>query len=465
MATTTRRSTPAYRCTECGWTAAKWVGRCGECQAWGTVVEGGAATAGPRTSATAPTTAATPLPEVSAQAATRRATGVGELDRVLGGGLVPGAVVLLAGEPGVGKSTLLLDVAARAARADQRVLYVTGEESAGQVRLRAERIGALEQEVLLAAETDLGAVLAHIESSQPALLMVDSIQTIASAEVDGTAGGVSQVREVAQALIQAAKTRGVPMILVGHVTKEGSVAGPRLVEHLVDVVCQFEGEQHSPLRLLRAVKNRFGSVDEVGCFQLVDSGIESVADPSGLFLSREGAHVPGTCATITLDGKRPLPAEIQALVAPSALSNPRRATSGIDGARVAMILAVLHRRAGLALAADDVYVSTIGGARVTEPAADVALALALASARLDRPVREGFAAVGEVALSGAVRPVAALDQRIAEAARLGFTDVVVPASRGVKSPSGVRLHPVSTLAEAVHLALPAETESGSRPPF
>ncbi|WP_234996397.1 DNA repair protein RadA [Demequina sp. NBRC 110054] len=454
---TNRRSAPAYRCTDCGWTAVKWVGRCGECQAWGTVVEAGASAAGPATKATAPTQKATPIPDVSAESSTRRPTGVGEFDRVLGGGLVPGAVILLAGEPGVGKSTLLLDVAARAARSGERVLYVTGEESAGQVRLRAERIGALERGVLLAAETDLGAVLSHIDSAEPALMMVDSIQTLASAEIEGTAGGVGQVREVAQSLIQAAKTRGIPTVLVGHVTKDGSVAGPRLVEHLVDVVCQFEGEQHSALRLLRAIKNRFGSVDEVGCFQLVDDGIESVSDPSGLFLSHDGAHVPGTCATITLDGKRPLPSEIQALVAPSALSNPRRATSGIDGARVSMILAVLHRRAGLAVAADDVYVSTIGGARVTEPAADVALALALASARLDRPVRAGFAAVGEVALSGAIRPVSALSQRVAEAGRLGFRDVVVPAAaKNVKAPSGVRLHAVSTLAEAVHVALPAE---------
>ncbi|WP_236685246.1 DNA repair protein RadA [Demequina salsinemoris] len=459
---TNRRSAPGYRCTECGWTAVKWVGRCGECQAWGTVVEAGVSAAGPATKATAPTHAATPIPDVSAESSTRRPTGVGEFDRVLGGGLVPGAVILLAGEPGVGKSTLLLDVAARAARSGDRVLYVTGEESAGQVRLRAERIGALERGVLLAAETDLGAVLSHIDSAEPHLMMVDSIQTLASAEIEGTAGGVGQVREVAQSLIQAAKTRGIPTVLVGHVTKDGSVAGPRLVEHLVDVVCQFEGEQHSALRLLRAIKNRFGSVDEVGCFQLVDDGIESVSDPSGLFLSHDGAHVPGTCATITLDGKRPLPSEIQALVAPSALSNPRRATSGIDGARVSMILAVLHRRAGLAVAADDVYVSTIGGARVTEPAADVALALALASARLDRPVREGLAAVGEVALSGAIRPVSALSQRVAEAGRLGFRDIVVPASaKNVKAPTGVRLHPVQTLAEAVHVALPAEDRAAA----
>jgi DNA repair protein RadA/Sms len=300
----------------------------------------------------------------------------------------------------------------------------------------------------------LGTVLAHIGDAQPELVMVDSVQTLASAEVDGIAGGVSQVREVAAALIQTAKANGVPLVLVGHVTKDGSVAGPRIVEHLVDVVCQFEGDPHSQLRLLRAAKNRFGSVDEVGCFQLVDAGIVEVTDPSGLFLSADPA-VAGTCATITLDGKRPLPAEIQALVAPSALSNPRRATSGIDSSRVAMILAVLQRRVGFAIAADDVYVSTVGGARVTEPAADVALALALASARLDRPVRAGWAAAGEVALSGAVRPVRALSQRIGEAARLGFTDILVPAGAATGTEAaGIRVHPVATLADAVAAAIP-----------
>lgn len=446
----------------------KWVGRCGECQAWGTVIEAGMSPAGPATRATAPSQPALAVTEVAATASARTGTGVAEFDRVLGGGLVPGAVILLAGEPGVGKSTLLLEVAARAARSGRTVLYATGEESAGQVRLRAERIGALEPSLMLAAETDLGAVLAHIDQVQPQLLIVDSIQTLASANIEGTAGGVSQVREVAAALIQAAKTRGLPLVLVGHVTKDGSVAGPRIVEHLVDVVCQFEGDPHSQLRLLRAAKNRFGSVDEVGCFQLIDSGIEEVTDPSGLFLSHDTEPVAGTCPTITLDGRRPLPAEIQALVAPSALSNPRRATSGMDSARVAMILAVLQRRTGLALAADDVYVSTVGGAKVTEPAADVALALALASARADQPVARGFVAIGEVALSGTVRPVRALNQRIGEAARLGFTDVIIPAAgQAATAVAGVRLHPVDTLVQAVRLAIPqGSSERASRPaPF
>ena len=458
MATTTRSSKSAYHCTECGWTAVKWVGRCGECQAWGTVVEAGARPGGPATVARAATDEAVPVSRVSADALPRRPTGVGECDRVLGGGLVTGAVVLLAGEPGVGKSTLLLDIAARSARAGTVVLYVTGEESAGQVRLRAERIGALEDRLLVAAETDLGTILGHIEKSAPGLLLVDSIQTIASAEMEGTPGGVTQVREVASVLVQVAKKRGIPTILVGHVTKDGVVAGPRLIEHLVDVVCQFEGDARTPLRLLRATKNRFGSVDEVGCFTLTDAGIEQVPDPSGLFLSHGGPRVAGACVTITIEGRRPLPAEIQALVAPSALANPRRATSGIDSSRVAMVLAVLHRRVGLSVAADDVYVSTIGGARVVEPAADVALALALVSARRDEPMREGLVAIGEVALSGAIRPVVGLAQRVNEAARLGFTDVIVPGGSTEDLGATVRIHRASTLAEAVALA---QAPSGS----
>lgn len=451
-----KKSSPGYRCTECGWTTAKWVGRCGECQQWGTVEEAGVSS-GPATAAASVATPARPIGEVPVSESTRMPTQVGEFDRVLGGGLVAGAAVLLAGEPGVGKSTLLLEVAARAARAGGNVLYVSGEESAGQVRLRAERMGALESTLKLASETDLGVVLGHLAAEQPDLIIIDSIQTIASAAVEGAAGGVAQVREVAQALIQAAKRSGAPMVVVGHVTKDGSVAGPRIVEHLVDVVCQFEGDPHSPLRLVRALKNRFGSVDEVGCFQLVETGIEEVPDPSGLFLSGGGEPIAGTCPTITIDGRRALPAEIQALVAPSALSNPRRATSGMDSSRVAMILAVLHRRVGVAVAADDVYVATVGGVTVAEPAADLALALALASARADRPVRQGVVAIGEVALSGALRPTSAIGTRLTEAARLGFTTAVVPqanleAARNA-APSTLTVIGAATLADAVREAI------------
>ncbi|WP_258724443.1 DNA repair protein RadA [Cellulomonas sp. NS3] len=464
-----RTPRPGYRCSECGWTTAKWAGRCGECQAWGSVTEdAGPGGGAPRTSVVSPArNPARPIAEIDVEASRARPTGVDELDRVLGGGLVPGAVVLLAGEPGVGKSTLLLDVACRVARGTEgpdaerpgaggepsgrRVLYVTGEESAGQVRLRAERIGALDPGLLLAAETDLGTVLGHIEHVAPDLLVLDSVQTIASAAVEGTAGGVSQVREVAAALIAAAKERDLPVVLVGHVTKDGSVAGPRTLEHLVDVVCQFEGDRHSRLRLLRATKNRFGPTDEVGCFDLSESGIVGLADPSGLFVSHERHHVPGTCVTVTLEGRRPLATEIQALVAPSMLANPRRTTSGVDASRLAMVLAVLQRRVGARLADQDVYVSTVGGARVVEPSADLALALATASSRENVALPRGLVALGEVGLAGELRPVTGVLRRLSEAARLGFVRAVVPAGsiEPGTAPAGIELLEVADLAEAV----------------
>ncbi|MBE1878670.1 DNA repair protein RadA [Myceligenerans pegani] len=469
--TTTKRTRPAYACTECGWTTVKWVGRCGECQAWGTVTDSAPAQAGPRTTAVAPTrSAARPIAEIDVEAARATPTGVGELDRVLGGGLVPGAVVLLAGEPGVGKSTLLLAVASNFATGatdavrdpagtspgrvgeSRTVLYVTGEESAGQVRLRAERIGALAPSLLLASETDLATVLGHVAAAEPDLLIVDSVQTIASAEVDGAPGGTTQVREVAAALIAAAKERGVPVVLVGHVTKDGTIAGPRTLEHLVDVVCQFEGDRHSRLRMVRAVKNRYGPTDEVGCFDLSEHGIEGLPDPSGLFLSHTAAAAPGSCVTVTLEGRRPLAVELQSLVAPSPLANPRRATSGVDSSRLAMILAVLHRHAGLRVADQDVYVSTVGGARVTEPAADLAAALALVSARTEEPLPPATIAVGEVGLAGDIRPVTGLERRLGEVARLGYRRAVVPAGTGVAAPEGMELLEAQHIREAMTLA-------------
>lgn len=452
----TRAARPPFRCSECGWAANKWVGRCGECQAWGSVVEdtgpGGGA---PRTVATTPTRSpARPISEISVETARARPTGVAELDRVLGGGLVPGAVVLLAGEPGVGKSTLLLDVAARAARTGRRVLYVTGEESAAQVRLRAGRIEAVADTLMLADETDLATVLGHIEQVEPDLLVLDSVQTVASAAVEGTAGGVAQVREVSASLIAAAKARDMPVVLVGHVTKDGSVAGPRTLEHLVDVVCQFEGERHSRLRMLRATKNRYGPTDEVGCFDLSEQGIVGIADPSGLFVSRAQAPVAGTCLTITLEGRRPLATEVQALVAPSSTPNPRRATSGVDSSRLAMVLAVLQRRLGARLTDQDVYVSTVGGARVVEPAADLALALAALGSRENHPMPRGLVALGEVGLAGDLRTVSGIGRRLAEAARLGVTHAIVPTGSldGTSAPAGLKVFVAADLAEAAHAA-------------
>ena len=444
------RDRPAYRCQECGHTAPRWVGRCPECQAWGTVAEVGAAPVGLRPVTAGPVSApARPIAEIDVEAARSRPTGVGELDRVLGGGLVPGAVLLLAGEPGVGKSTLLLEVAHRYAAGGSRpALVVTGEESAAQVRLRAERTGALSDRLFLAAETDLSAVLAHLDAVSPGLLVVDSVQTIASPAVEGAAGGVTQVRAVAAALIAAAKERGMATVLVGHVTKDGAIAGPRVLEHLVDVVLHFEGERHSTLRLVRAVKNRFGPADEVGCFALTDGGIEGLADPSGLFLSRRSEPVPGTCVTVTVEGRRPLLAEVQALVASSTLATPRRAVSGLDSARVAMVLAVLERRGRVRLGDNDVFSATVGGVRVTEPAADLAVALAVAAAARDSPLPPDLVAVGEVGLSGEVRRVGGVGRRLAEAARLGFTRALVPPESG-PVPRGLRVTEVADLGAAL----------------
>lgn len=458
-----RTARPGYRCTECGWTTSKWAGRCGECQEWGSVTEAAAATSGPRTVASAPTrNVAKPIGEIDVDSAQATPTGISEFDRVLGGGIVPGAVVLLAGEPGVGKSTLLLDVASTYARGGRRVLYITGEESAGQVRLRAERIDALAPGLLLAAETDLGQVLGQVEATQPDLLIVDSVQTIASAQVEGSPGGVSQVREVAAALIAAAKGRNMPVVLVGHVTKDGSVAGPRTLEHLVDVVCQFEGDRHSRLRMVRAVKNRYGPTDEVGCFELTEDGITGLADPSGLFLSHINLAVPGTCVTVTLEGRRPLALEIQGLVVASPLANPRRTTSGIDSSRLAMILAVVHRHLGARLSDADVYVSTIGGARVTEPAADLAIALAVLSAVENKSMPVGTIAIGEVGLAGELRAVTGLSRRLSEAARLGFTRAVVPSGTSGPAPAGMTLLPAANLAEAVQRTHQVFTGSTTR---
>ena len=460
--------TAGYRCTECGWQAAKWSGRCGECQAWGTVEQAGTsrlARAGIRAvshrSAAPVSTPAVPIGQVDASDAAARATGMDELDRVLGGGLVPGAVVLLAGEPGVGKSTLLLEAGALVAESGP-VLYVTGEESAAQVRMRADRIGAVSDQLFLAAETDLDAVLGHIEQVKPKLLIIDSVQTIAAAGVEGVPGGVTQIREVASALTAVAKERSLATILVGHVTKDGSVAGPRTLEHLVDVVLHFDGDRHSQLRMVRAVKNRYGPTDEVGCFDLGEYGLIGLPDPSGLFLSQHREPVPGTCVTVTLEGRRPLPAEVQALVGPSVLDIPRRATSGLDGARVGMVLAVLQRRAGLKLGKQDVYVATVGGVRLTEPSVDLAVAGALASSAANLSVPRGVVAIGEVGLAGEVRRVAALPRRLAEAERMGFRRAIVPAASGgplehADGPSSLmEVHEVQDVRQALSAVLGAD---------
>ena len=464
MASVTKPSTartPAFRCSECGATSLRWVGRCPECQAWGTVTEAGAT---PRR-AVAPgpvTRAAQPIADLDIAAAQARPTGVGELDRVLGGGLVPGSVVLLAGEPGVGKSTLLLEVAHRfaaggdgGAAGGRRALVVTGEESTSQVRLRAERTGNLAPTLYLAAENDLAALLTHIDQVEPGLLVVDSVQTISTDTVESGAGSVQQIRAVASAVIGVAKQRGIATVLVGHVTKDGSVAGPRVLEHLVDVVLHFEGDRHSSLRLVRATKNRFGAADEVGCFEMREDGIAGLSDPSGLFLSDRAVAVPGTCVTVTMEGRRPLVTEVQALVnRSSGGGSPRRAVSALDSARVAMLIAVLARHGGTNLGEHEVYASTVGGMAAHEPAADLAIAIALASAGHDAPMPATLCAIGEVSLSGDVRRVPALERRLAEAARLGFTTALVPAAHAGERITchGLETLPVATLREAMSAA-------------
>lgn len=455
-------------CTECGWSTTRWVGRCAQCQAWGSLTEAARPAAGVPV-ALAPSVAATRIADVPAETARAVPTGIGELDRVLGDGLVPGSVVLLGGEPGVGKSTLLLEVAARWAaggpgRPGRPTLYVTAEESAAQVRRRADRTasapgGGLPELLYLAAESDLGVILGHVEAIAPSLLVLDSVQTVAVADaagggrVAGAAGGVAQVREVTNALVRVAKRRNLTVLIVGHVTKDGSLAGPRALEHLVDVVLGFEGDRHAALRLVRATKNRFGPADEVGCFEMTETGIREVADPSGAFTTSGDTPASGTCTTVTLEGRRPLVAEVQALVVPSSLTSPRRVATGLDAGRLTLTLAVLQRHARLKLHHRDVYASTVGGGRVVEPGADLAIALAVASAARDHEPPGRLVALGEVGLSGDLRRVPGVQRRLAEAARLGVRHALVPAGSEVARLPGLRVHEVATLAEAVALTL------------
>ena len=444
---------PAFRCVECGWESLRWVGRCGECQTWGTVDEIGAPPPGALTAGPV-SRPATPISQVPADDTSRRSTTISELDRVLGGGLVSGAVILVTGEPGIGKSTLLLEMAAREARSGRRVLYVSGEESAGQVRMRADRMGAVDESVYLANEVDLAATLSHIDAVDPDLLIVDSVQTISTGAADGMPGGVAQVRAVAAALTQTAKSRNMATVLVGHVTKDGNIAGPRTLEHIVDVVIHFEGERHAPLRLLRAVKNRFGAVDDVGCFELVESGIVELPDPSGLFVSHRAEAAVGTAITVALEGRRPLVTEIQALV-DGEEGKGRRTTSGLDSNRVAMVAAVVRAHSSARLASGDLYAASLGGVRIGEPAADLAIALAIASAGNGQPLPPGVVAVGEVGLAGDIRAVPGVPRRIREAERMGLRIAIIPkATAADVGSTSLELIPVSTLRQAVAAVVP-----------
>jgi len=430
----------------------KWAGRCPNCQVWGSLSEVGATRTMLRKVTPGPVTAAAkPIGEIDASQVMVQPSGVAELDRVLGGGLVPGGVVLLAGEPGVGKSTLLLSAAHAWATIHRTpALIITGEESAAQVRMRADRMDALHPNLYLAAETEMSAVLAHIEAVNPGLLILDSVQTVSLSEVEGSAGGVTQVRAVAATLTAIAKERGIACVLVGHVTKDGAIAGPRVLEHLVDVVLHFEGDRNSPLRLIRGVKNRFGPADEIGCFKMVDDGIIGLTDASGLFLSGRKLHIPGTCSTVTMQGRRALPVELQALVgAGEGEGPPRRTLSGLDGSRAAMVLAVLQRLGGVNVAKREVLAATVGGVKVLEPAADLPLAMAVWSSVRDIPLAPGLVIFGELGLSAEIRPVQNMDRRLVEAARLGFDHAIIPAGGDLGRPPGMRVDRVENLGEAM----------------
>ncbi|BEL11012.1 DNA repair protein RadA [Actinoplanes sichuanensis] len=460
----------AYVCDACGHQPPKWLGRCPECGEWGSIIESTVTVpvSGRVVSSRMPAEPARPIAQISAAPARAVATGVSELDRVLGGGLVPGAVVLLAGEPGVGKSTLLLDVAQQwAVGAGTPSLVVSGEESVSQVRLRAERLGALHEKLYLASENDLGTVIGHLDAVRPGLLILDSVQTVSAPGTEGVPGGVTQVRAVTAALVAIAKERGIATVLVGHVTKDGQVAGPRVLEHLVDVVLHFEGDKHSSLRLVRGVKNRFGAADEVGCFEMHEGGITSLPDPSGLFLTRYVEPVPGTCVTVAMEGRRALVTEVQALIGAEVQGSPRRTVSGLDHARLAMVLAVLERRTKqLKLYNREVFAATVGGIRLIEPSADLAMALAVASGGLDLAMAPTLVAIGEVGLTGEIRRVGAVGRRLAEAARLGFTVALVPPGCGPDgssaAPKGMQVIEVNNLQSALQSAARASAEHGNR---
>jgi DNA repair protein RadA/Sms len=439
-----------YACTECGYSAGRWFGKCPGCDAFGSLVE-----EAPQTAARATARPLLRLVEVNAEEAKRISSGVPELDRVLGGGIVPASLVLVGGEPGVGKSTLLLTALGAIASAGRRALLVTGEESTAQVKLRAARLGGTD-DVEILAETELDAVCATLERERPDVCVIDSVQTLYAAEMSSAPGSVGQVREAASRLLRVAKENGVATILVGHVTKDGAVAGPRVLEHLVDCVLQFEGDRYHAHRVLRATKNRFGSTNELGVFEMTGQGLVGVPDPSELFGRTPPGEV-GAAVACALEGTRPILLEIQALVSPTDLAMPRRVGTGVDPKRLAMIVAVLSRHAGVALGSADVFVNVAGGLRIDEPGADLAIALAIAGAARNAPVRESIAAFGEIGLTGRLRPAAQSERRLEECAKLGIVAVVAP--EGTTSRSKIRVSGSATLRDALRAGLEQREEN------
>jgi len=440
-----------HRCRECGATSPRWLGRCPECDEWGSLVEVGTRPGAAPVVVVPEGEGPLPIAEVDPLGVAARPTGIGELDRVLGGGLVPGSVTLLGGEPGMGKSTLLLQALGRLAEAGARCLLVTAEESREQVRLRAERIGALAPGLLLAADTSLAVVLAYVDAVAPDVLAVDSIQAVVDPDQPGAAGSVAQVRDCTQRLVRLAKERALTTLLVGHVTKEGTLAGPRVLEHVVDTVVSFDGDRHHSLRLLHALKHRFGPTHELGLFEMGRAGLTGVPDASALFLADRRPGAAGSVVAPVLEGARPLLVEVQALVAPHDVPMPRRAAQGLDSGRLSMLLAVLDQRAGVGVARADVFASVAGGVRVTEAGVDLAVALGVAGARLGAVVAPSTVALGELGLGGEIRQVPQAPRRLAEAARLGFDRALVPPS--TPAVAGIEVVPVADLGAALAAGL------------
>ena len=445
-----------FYCTECGNETPKWAGRCPACGAWNTVVERPEpAVKGKGRSVSSRAAAppkALPVTELGDSVEIRFSTGMGELDRVLGGGAVKGSLVLVGGAPGIGKSTLMLQICGKLCRF-AKVLYVSGEESQHQLKLRAQRLHVESKNLLVLSETGLGEMLEAVNQEQPDVLIVDSIQTLYNDALDSPAGSVSQVKDCTMALMQLAKGSSITVFVIGHVNKEGSIAGPKVLEHMVDCVLYFEGDRHTFCRILRAAKNRFGATNEIGVFEMGDGGLTEVENPSKMLLSGRPEETPGTCVTCVMEGARPVLAEVQALVVGSAAGNPRRTSNGFDYNRAAMLLAVLEKRGGLKLSTCDAYLNIIGGLQLDEPAADLAAVVALASSYLDKPVPGDLAAVGEVGLTGELRSVSQLSQRVAEVRRLGFKRCVIPARQGLESFPDLQLLPVQNIGEAIRAAL------------
>ncbi len=437
-----------YVCSECGGQFPKWSGKCPLCGEWNTIAEeptvvrqSGASSANRASVVT--------MDAIDTQAETRYLTGIGELDRVLGGGIVPGGLMLIGGDPGIGKSTLLLQICGKLSE-NFKILYVSGEESPRQIKLRAERLGVGGESLLLLCETDMDAVLSAIRENQPDMVIVDSIQTVSLADVASSPGSVTQVRECASALMREAKQHDIPIFIVGHVNKDGAIAGPKVMEHIVDCVLCFEGDPHSNYRMLRCAKNRYGSTNEVGVFEMQGKGLVEVENPSLMLLSGRPKNVSGTCVACVMEGTRPLLAEVQGLVSPTGFGNPRRMSTGFDGNRLALLLAVLEKRAGYFFSNLDTYLNVVGGLRLDEPAADLPVALALISGLKDTPMDEGVVAFGEIGLAGELRSVSGAEQRIAEAARLGFTKIIVPENtkRSLHGTYPIEIIGVKTVREA-----------------